>query len=151
MSAGQLFPLATQPGIKRDGTTFSQQYYIDGQWCRFQRGYPRKMGGYQQLIGYPNDETHSTPRGLFVVPDSSNFNTYIGDQYGLNYFTMDKDGNVFNPLNSLMSITPAGFVPQSDYNWQFDSMFSTTSESQLSTLTAPAKPFPATAPGKPRR
>ncbi len=37
------------PGIKRDGTVLEGQNYIDGQWCRFQRGRPRKIGGYQAV------------------------------------------------------------------------------------------------------
>jgi hypothetical protein len=35
------------PGIKRDGTLFEGDAYVDGQWCRFERGLPRKIGGYR--------------------------------------------------------------------------------------------------------
>ena len=41
--------IASAPGIKRDGTVLEGQNYIDGQWCRFQRGRPRKIGGYQAV------------------------------------------------------------------------------------------------------
>src|SRR5690606_16277338 len=40
-------PIRSQPGIKRDGTQFEGDFYTDGQWMRFQRGLPRKMGGYR--------------------------------------------------------------------------------------------------------
>lgn len=134
---GKLYPLTTQPGIKRDGTSFSSPYYTDGQWVRFQRSLPRKMGGYSQLIAYPDNPPPNagintgTPRGLFVFPISANSNVYIGDQYGLNFFTMDQEGNVYNPTAPLTSITPVGFTAQDDYLWQFDVMFSTTDDNQL--------------------
>ena len=35
--------LKSQPGIKRDGTKFEGDFYVDGQWVRFQRGRPRKI------------------------------------------------------------------------------------------------------------
>lgn len=43
------YPLVTQPGIKRDGTTLDGYNYQDGQWVRFQRGRPKKMGGYRAM------------------------------------------------------------------------------------------------------
>lgn len=39
--------LKSQPGIKRDGTKYEGDFYVDGQWVRFQRGLPRKMAGYR--------------------------------------------------------------------------------------------------------
>ncbi len=41
--------IRSEPGIKRDGTQFEGDNYIDGQWCRFQRGLPRKIGGYRAI------------------------------------------------------------------------------------------------------
>lgn len=41
--------LKSQPGIKRDGTKFDGDFYTDGQWVRFQRGLPRKIGGYRSI------------------------------------------------------------------------------------------------------
>jgi len=40
------------PGIKRDGTKFDGDFYTDGQWVRFQRGLPRKIGGYRSINKY---------------------------------------------------------------------------------------------------
>lgn len=39
-------------GIKRDGTKFDGDFYTDGQWVRFQRGLPRKIGGYRSINKY---------------------------------------------------------------------------------------------------
>lgn len=36
--------LKSSPGIKRDGTKFEGDHYTDGQWVRWQRNLPRKMG-----------------------------------------------------------------------------------------------------------
>ena len=33
------------PGIQRDGTSFDTNLCIDGQWVRFYRGRPKKIGG----------------------------------------------------------------------------------------------------------
>ena len=39
--------LKSNAGIKRDGTKFEGDFYVDGQWVRWQRALPRKMGGYR--------------------------------------------------------------------------------------------------------
>ena len=44
--------LKSLPGIKRDGTRYDGDFYIDGQWVRFQRGLPRKVGGYRSINKY---------------------------------------------------------------------------------------------------
>jgi hypothetical protein len=44
--------LRSNPGIKRDGTRFEGDFYTDGQWVRFQRGLPRKIGGYRSVSKY---------------------------------------------------------------------------------------------------
>ena len=46
----QLFPLVSQPGIKRDGTLLDGYNYTDGQWVRWQRGRAKKMGGYSAMV-----------------------------------------------------------------------------------------------------
>jgi len=44
--------LKSLPGIKRDGTRYDGDFYVDGQWVRFQRGLPRKIGGYRSINKY---------------------------------------------------------------------------------------------------
>jgi hypothetical protein len=44
--------LKSLAGIKRDGTKYDGDFYIDGQWVRFQRGLPRKIGGYRSINKY---------------------------------------------------------------------------------------------------
>lgn len=78
-----VYTLRVQPGIKRDGTTFESREFSDGEWCRFQRGVPRKMGGYRELFS----TFTGIPRGM--VSNSFNGVNYIfvGNQYGLEVFT----------------------------------------------------------------
>ena len=45
-----IYSLAIPAGIKRDGTVFQNDQYTDGVWCRFQRGDPKKIGGYRTLF-----------------------------------------------------------------------------------------------------
>jgi hypothetical protein len=78
-----VYTLAVQPGIKRDGTIFESREFSDGEWCRFQRGTPRKMGGYRELFA----TFTGIPRGMI----SNSFNgvnyVFVGNQYGLEVFT----------------------------------------------------------------
>lgn len=122
---GQLFPIASQPGIKRDGTSFAGRFYTDGQWCRFQRGLPRKMGGYKQILG----GLTRPPRGLTVLPQSPNFQVYWGDSQSLQYQLMDSQGDA---VGAIVDRTPIALAPSVDYQWTFDSLYvSTSSENRL--------------------
>ena len=78
----RIYTLGVQSGIKRDGTTFESREYSDGVWCRFQRGVPKKMGGYQQLFSSFNGIT----RGMIM--NSYNGVNYIfaGNANGLDVF-----------------------------------------------------------------
>jgi len=78
-----VYTLGVQPGIKRDGTTFESREYSAGEWCRFQRGVPKKMGGYRQLFGSFN----GIPRGMVTNAfDGINY-IFVGDQTGIEVFT----------------------------------------------------------------
>lgn len=78
-----VYTLGVQPGIKRDGTTFESREFSDGEWCRFQRGVPKKIGGYRQLFATFN----GVPRGL--VTNAYNGVNYIfaGNSGGIDVFT----------------------------------------------------------------
>lgn len=58
----RIYELLTQPGFSRDGTVLDRNNYVDGQWVRFQRGRPRKMGGFKEI----NGDLSSIQRGGFV-------------------------------------------------------------------------------------
>jgi hypothetical protein len=78
-----VYTLGVQPGIKRDGTIFETREYSDGEWCRFQRGVPKKMGGYRQLFG----TFEGIPRGMVTNAfDGINY-IFVGDKVGLQVFS----------------------------------------------------------------
>ena len=77
-----VYTLGIQAGIKRDGTNFESREYQDGTWCRFQRGTPKKIGGYRQIFGTFN----GIPRGMIVSPYNGVNYIFVGNQYGLDVF-----------------------------------------------------------------
>lgn len=110
-------PLLSKPGIQRDGTPFASQSYIDGQWCRFYMGRPRKMGGYK-LIDVGNKEII---RSMFEVAQpsgtrSNSVNVYYGRTSTVSYNNFDFNGNAMGEIDR----TPVGYVPNPNNVWQFD-------------------------------
>lgn len=116
--ADKIYPLAVTPGIQRDGTLFSSQGWNSGEWCRFYRSLPQKIGGYVQIGTVPN-----IPRGIFVVPVSPNFNVYVGDFQELNYYSINPNGVV---IGGPIDRTPVPFSVNPNNLWSFDVMYSTT-------------------------
>ena len=78
-----IYTLGVKPGIKRDGTTFESRECTDGVWCRFQRGTPKKMGGYKQMFRDPN----GIPRGMILNAYNSLNYMFVGNQTGIDAFT----------------------------------------------------------------
>lgn len=105
-------PLTPNPGIQRDGTPFASQSCIDGQWCRFYMGRPRKIGGYK-LIDGGNSEII---RSMFNVAKPNSVDTYLGRASSLNYNNFDFNGNGTGEIDR----TPVGYVPNPDNLWDFD-------------------------------
>lgn len=131
MAEGKLYPIVSQAGIKRDGTILTGNYYIDGQWCRFMRGLPRKMGGFRQVVG----TLPRIVRDTYIVPFSPNFNVYFGDSDTLVYQAIDQFGTT---LGGIVDRTPAGFIADPNNIWQFTLMFSElTNNVQLIAHAAP--------------
>ncbi len=111
-----LTPIAVQskPGIKRDGTKFEGNQYVDGQWCRFQRGLPRKIGGYRQISNYALGIVNQ-----FHTQALNNFSyTHMGYGEGVQVMTIDTLGNTSAPTVR----TPSGFSGGDNYLWSFDAM-----------------------------
>ena len=84
----KVFSLDTQPGIQRDGTEFDKNYHTDGRWVRFQRGRPRKIGGYRAITTSAN----GISRGLFVNSEDGLNTIYNGYDAGLEVLNIDNSG-----------------------------------------------------------
>jgi hypothetical protein len=81
--------LKSSPGIKRDGTKFEGDYYVDGQWVRWQRGLPRKMGGYRSTQKYLTEIS----RGFSTFTQMNYIYCHSGGSTELERFTIDSTGN----------------------------------------------------------
>jgi len=111
----KVFALDTRPGIQRDGTVFDRDFYQDGRWVRFQRGRPRKILGYRQIIA-----TLAGPsRGIYVNPQNAFSYVYSGYSDGLQVLPIDNNG----VGSALSDFTLTGFTPSVNNLWQFDSLF----------------------------
>lgn len=134
MAEGKLYPFNFLAGIKKDGTNFSSRHWQDGAWMRFQRGLPRKIGGYRNIDTVAGlDEPDF--RGLYIVNDSPDFDLYFGTRSHIKYFKMNIDGD---PVSPLIDRTPIGFADNVNNDWNFDTMFSTLDDGSI--LVAHAAP-----------
>ena len=105
----------SQPGIKRDGTKFEGNFYVDGQWVRFQRGLPRKIGGYRQITNFVEGVVNQ-----FHLQSLNNFTfTHMGYGEGLQRMTIDETGST----SSLVSRAPTTYTGGPEFMWQFDALF----------------------------
>jgi hypothetical protein len=84
----KVFALDTKPGIQRDGTLFDKEFYVDGQWVRFQRGRPRKMGGYKQIT----PKLSGISRGIYLDAANGFNRIYNGYSSGLQSLTINNNG-----------------------------------------------------------
>jgi hypothetical protein len=78
-----IYTLGVTQGIKRDGTQFEAREYNSGTWCRFQRGTPKKIGGYKQIFS----TFSGILRGMITNPYNGVNYVFGGTQNGLDVFT----------------------------------------------------------------
>ena len=122
--------LRSQPGIKRDGTKFDGDFYTDGQWVRFQRGLPRKIGGYRSISKYLTEIS----RGITTFTQQELVYTHSGGATTLERFTIDGAGNT-----SVVSDRTPSTLKDSPLNqWMFDYQFdSSTTQNSIIAHVAP--------------
>lgn len=137
--ATQPIPLASQPGIQRDGTTLAAMAHTDGQWCRWQRGLPRKMGGYKVIQPYLT----GIERAIFSQAQSGYRYQAMGNATALDTFTIDNFGITSSVANPTFPTTthpttaglPSGTVntqpPAQINSWQMDSQYDNATNQSL--------------------
>ena len=111
----KVFALDTKPGIQRDGTIFDKEFYNDGRWVRFQRGRPRKVGGYIQIT----NGISGPSRGIYVNPQQSFNNVFNGHSKGLQVVPIDNNG----VGAGVTDLTLSNFTSSDNNLWQFDTFY----------------------------
>jgi hypothetical protein len=106
--------IRSQPGIKRDGTKFEGDNYVDGQWVRFQRGLPRKIGGYRAISKYLREIS----RAMHEFTQNSLTYVHSGSANLLERFYID---NGFN-TSVITNRTPSTLATDPNNMWQFDAI-----------------------------
>jgi hypothetical protein len=128
--ADTVVQIKSLPGIKRDGTKFEGDQYVDGQWCRFQRGLPRKMGGYRSV----NKFLQGLPRTLNEYTQDLLTYVHAGSANRVERFFIDGTYNT----SVISNRTPSSGFTASDANlWQFDVGYDTTNGNQIVAQVAP--------------
>ena len=110
----QVISLKILPGIQRDGTLFDAVCYVDSKWCRFQRGRPRKIGGYKGIF----QNATQISRGMIMNAQNGLNYVYSGTYNQLQYWVTDNDDGVGSGPYTV-SFT-SGFTFNSNNLWQFD-------------------------------
>jgi len=111
----KVFALDTKPGIQRDGTVFDKEYYNDGRWVRFQRGRPRKMGGYREIV----NDLAGPSRGMYLNPQQNFNNVFSGYSGGLQLLPISNVGTG----SGITDMTLSNFTANANNLWQFDTFF----------------------------
>ena len=128
--AEQIVQIKSLPGIKRDGTKFEGDQYVDGQWVRFQRGLPRKIGGYRSI----NKFLRGIPRALHEYTQDLLTYVHTGSANYVERFYIDGTYNT----SVITDRTPASGFTADDANlWQFTTAYDTTNGNQIVAQVAP--------------
>jgi hypothetical protein len=115
----KVIALRIPPGIQRDGTQFDSLLHVDGKWVRFQRGRPRKIGGYRGIFL----NATGISRGM-AMTSIDGFNYVVsGYDNGLEqWITDDNNGIGSGPYPYTLS----NFTASSNNLWQFDVAYDAT-------------------------
>ena len=84
----KVLTIDTQAGIQRDGTVFDFNFYTSGEWVRFQRGRPRKIGGYRSIT----NDALGYSRGIYVNSVDGINQVFNGYNNGFEVINIDNDG-----------------------------------------------------------
>lgn len=113
-----LYSIPSAPGVSRDGTRLDTPTYIDGQWMRFNRGRPKKIGGYKEI----SKNHDSIVRGAFV--SYKNGISYI---YGFSKNKAYVSTTTANAATSNATVsTLSGLQDEDSYTFQTDTIFDST-------------------------
>jgi hypothetical protein len=90
-------------------------FYTAGKWVRFQRGRPRKVGGYAVM----SDQLSGPSRGVWVNPNNGFNQIFSGYNNGLQALSVDNNGAGAGVTNYTLS----NFTASNLNLWQFDGFY----------------------------
>jgi len=108
--------IASLAGIKRDGTKYEGDFYVDGQWCRFHRKLPRKMGGYKQL----SNSVSGIATGIYSWSNNNILYLHIGSANYLEQITVGMDDFA---TSQTYDRTPLTFTKDGNNIWSMDAIY----------------------------
>jgi len=119
-------------GIQRDGTVFDSPCYVDGKWVRFQRGRPRKIGGFDGIFL----NAAGISRGMAMTAVNG-FNYVVsGYNNGLQQWITGPSGGVGSgPYNYSLS----DFTANDNNLWQFDIAYDSTGNNTNNLVAHPGQ------------
>jgi len=119
-------------GIQRDGTVFDSPCYVDGKWVRFQRGRPRKIGGYDGIFL----NATGVSRGMAMTAVNG-FNYVVsGYNNGLQQWVTSSSGGIGSgPYNYILN----NFTASDDNLWQFDIAYDSTGNNTNNLVAHPGQ------------
>ena len=130
--AANVISLSIGAGIQRDGTQFDSPMYVDGQWVRFQRSRPRKIGGYNAIF----QNSPEISRGMTMQSQQGLNYFYSGGATQLNAWQTDNDDAFgYGPTN----ISLSNFTSSSDNLWQFDIGYNSSGTGALQIVAHPGQ------------
>jgi len=127
----KVFTIDTLAGVQRDGTVFDKNYYTDGKWVRFQRGRPRKMGGYRVI----SNQLSGPSRGIWVNTQNAFISIFSGYNDGLQVLTIDENGIG----SGVQDFTLSNFTASDNNLWQFDGFYDVSGSGLQTILAAPCQ------------
>ena len=128
-----VYQIPSAPGIARDGTRLDSTSFIDGQWVRFQRGRPKKIGGYKEIT-----KNHdSIVRGATVGYKSGISYIYAFSRNKAYVSTTTADAATSTATVSSLT----GLVDSDIYTFQSDTIFDPTGGRRSpASLCRPSRP-----------
>jgi len=127
----KVFALDTKAGIQRDGTIFDKLFYNDGRWVRFQRGRPRKIGGYRVI----SDQLLGPSRGIWLNSQNAFTSVFSGYSGGLQVLTIDDNG----VGAGVGDFTLSNFTSSPLNLWQFDGFYDVAGSGVQSLVAHPGQ------------
>ena len=127
----KVFALDTKAGIQRDGTVFDKEFYNDGRWVRFQRGRPRKMGGFREIV----NDLAGPSRGMYLNPQQTFNNVFSGYSGGLQLLPINNSGIG----SGITDMTLTNFTANADNLWQFDTFYDVSGSGDNLLLAHPGR------------